>query len=252
METKRNQKYFGSSGVNVPLLVGLAVAVIGIALLFVHNTRDFGLIIIIVGAAVAVFASGSKSGESDIDNQIMGITKDMPEQAQIKYEVFERNFLTIIKPIFLRGFDYTGDISCKKGPDHKYRTSDYNAAQLYFTNDKIYIYGKHICLVDSSEEKNYEFGGSYAYGEIDKAYVEDQDYDYNGRNVSIHFFGIKNVKGEDIIRFTVEYGADIDKAVDDINHVVGKMTERAKDRAADREAKRAALHEKEAEAAQTE
>lgn len=153
METKRNQKYFASKGINPVMIVGLVIALAGVVLLVMENTRTFGIIAILAGAAVAVFGSGAKAGEYDIDNQIYGVTKEMPEQAMIKYEVYERHFITIIKPIFLKGFDFSPkDIYCKKGSDHIYRTNMYNAAQLYFTKTKIYVYGKHITLTDASEE----------------------------------------------------------------------------------------------------
>jgi len=250
METKRNQKYFTSKGINVILIVGLVVCLLGIALLFQINTRPFGLVILLVGSAIAVYGSGAKSGEADIDNQIHGIVKDIPEQAQIKHEVYERHFLKIINPVFLRGFDYSvEDLLCKKGPDHKYRTQSYNAAQLYFTKEKIYIYGKHIDLLDDSEEKNYEFSDAILYENVEKAYVEPAVVKVNGRDVKVFYFVLQLKNGTNAIRISVEYGADVDKACDDINHVTEKMTAFAIERAADKAAKRAFLREHDAKMA---
>lgn len=251
METKRNQKYFAAKGINPVLIVGLAIALVGIILLFGGNTRPIGIVIILVGIAVAVFGSGAKAGEYDIDNQIYGVTKEMPEQAMIKYEVYERHFLTIIKPIFLKGYDFSpADIYCKKGSDHVYRTNMYNAAQLYFTKTKIYVYGKHITLTDASEEANYEFGGAYPFEDVEKAYIEEKKFNAQGREISVYYFGLKLKSGEDAFKFTVEYGADIDKAADDINHTIEKMTEKAEERERIKASKRAALRaEAEKEAA---
>ncbi len=251
METKRNQKYFAAKGINPVLIVGLAIALVGIILLFGGNTRPIGIVIILVGVAVAVFGSGAKAGEYDIDNQIYGVTKEMPEQAMIKYEVYERHFLTIIKPIFLKGYDFSpADIYCKKGSDHVYRTNMYNAAQLYFTKTKIYVYGKHITLTDASEEANYEFGGAYPFEDVEKAYIEEKKFNAQGREISVYYFGLKLKSGEDAFKFTVEYGADIDKAADDINHTIEKMTEKAEERERIKASKRAALRaEAEKEAA---
>ena len=100
METKRNQKYFASKGINVILIVGLVIVLFGIILLFGPKTKSFGLVVMLIGSVVAVFGSGAKSGEAEIDNQIYSITKDMPEQAQIKYEVYEKHFLKIIISYF--------------------------------------------------------------------------------------------------------------------------------------------------------
>ncbi len=247
METKRNQKYFASKGINVILIVGLVICLVGIVLLFEQNTRPFGLVILLVGSAVAVFGSGAKSGEAEIDNQIHGIVKDLPEQAQIKHEVYERHFLKIINPVFLKGFDYSSeDLLCKKGPDHKFRTQAYNAAQLYFTKEKIYIYGKHICLVDDSEEQNYEISNVVTYEQVDRAYVEPTKIKAAGREVNVFYFVLKLKDGTDALRFSVDYGADVDKACDDINHATEKMTIYAQERAADKAAKRAFLREHDA------
>ena len=60
METKRNQKYFASKGINVILIIGLVICLVGIVLLFEQNTRPFGLVILLVGSAVAVFGRIAK------------------------------------------------------------------------------------------------------------------------------------------------------------------------------------------------
>ncbi|MCI8611541.1 MAG: hypothetical protein HFE66_06455 [Clostridiales bacterium] len=251
METKRNQKYFAAKGINPVLIVGLVIALVGIVLLFGGNTRPIGIVIILVGVAVAVFGSGAKAGEYDIDNQIYGVTKEMPEQAMIKYEVYEKHFITIIKPVFLKGFDFSlEETPCKKGSDHIYRTNMFNAAQLYFTKTKIYVYGKHITLTDDSEEANYEFGGAFPYEDVKEAYIEEKKFNAAGKEISVYYFGLKLKNGEDAFKFTVEYGADVDKARDDINHVIEKMTEKAEERERIKASKRAALRaEAEKEAA---
>lgn len=253
METKRNQKYFAAKGINPVLIVGLVIALVGIVLLFGGNTRPIGIVIILVGVAVAVFGSGAKAGEYDIDNQIYGVTKEMPEQAMIKYEVYEKHFITIIKPVFLKGFDFSPEeIYCKKGSDHIYRTNMFNAAQLYFTKTKIYVHGKHITLTDDSEEANYEFGGAFPYEDVKEAYIEEKKFNAAGKEISVYYFGLKLKNGEDAFKFTVEYGADVDKARDDINHVIEKMTEKAEERERIKASKRAALRaeaEKEKDAA---
>jgi len=250
METKRNQKYFASKGINVILIIGLVICLVGIVLLFEQNTRPFGLVILLVGSAVAVFGSGAKSGEAEIDNQIHSIVKDLPEQAQIKHEVYERHFLKIINPIFLKGFDYSADdLLCKKGPDHKFRTQAYNAAQLYFTREKIYIYGKHLSLVDDSEGANYEISNVILYENVAKAYVEPTTVKVAGREVKVFYFVLELKDGTDALKISVDYGADVDKACDDINHVTEKMTAFAIERAADKAAKRAFLREQDAKKA---
>ena len=247
MESKRNLKYFVSKGINPVLCVGAAIVLLGIILMLGETTSSFGLVIAIIGLGVAVFATGAKSGEADIDNQILGIIKDLPEQAQIRHEVYERSFLPIVKPVLLKGFDYRKEgVYCKKCPDHKYRTSEFNAAQVYFTREKVYVYGKHISLVDSSDGANYEIIGSASWENLKEARIEESEFTLaDGRKIAVHSFVLETKQGEKLIDFSVEYGADVDKAADDINHAIEKMTLRAMEKAADRAAKHAALNGKE-------
>jgi len=247
METKRNLKYFTKKGINIVLIIGLVICLFGVILLFEENTSNFGLVIILVGSAVAVYGSGAKSGEAEIDNQIHGIVKDIPEQAQIKHEVYERHFLKILNPVFLKGFDYSADeLLCKKGPDHKFRTQAYNAAQLYFTKEKIYIYGKHLSLIDDSEEQNYEFASSILYENVDRAYIDPAVVKVANREVKVFYFVLALKDGTEALRISVDYGADVDKAADDINHATEKMTAFAIEKAAEKAAKRAFLREQDA------
>ena len=243
METKRNLKYFTSKGINPVLVAVLIIVALGLILMIVPQTRPFGLVIALVGIGVAVFASGTKSGESEIDNQIEGAIKDIPEQAMIKHEVYERHFNPIIKPVFLKGFDYRAEgVLCKKCPDYKYRTSEYNAAQLYFSREKIVVYGKHFSIVDDSEAVNYEICGAANYEDIKEARIEESTFTLaDGRTVPVHSFVLETKSGEKLVDFSVEYGADIDKAAADINHAVEKMTIKAMEKAADKAAKREAL-----------
>ena len=128
----------------------------------------------------------------------------------------------------------------------------FNAAQLYFTKTKIYVHGKHITLTDASEEANYEFGGAFPYEDVKEAYIEEKKFNAAGKEISVYYFGLKLKNGEDAFKFTVEYGADVDKARDDINHVIEKMTEKAEERERIKASKRAALRaEAEKEAAKT-
>lgn len=243
METKRNLKYFTSKGINPVFVVGLAIVALGLILMIVPQTRPFGLVIALVGIGVAVFATGAKSGEEEIDNQIEGIVKDIPEQAMIKHEVYERHFNPIIKPIFIRGYDYRAEgVICKKCPDYKFRTTEYNAAQLYFSRDKVVVYGKHLSLIDDSEAVNYEISSAAPYENIKEARIDETTFTLeDGRTVPVYSFVLETKDGKKMVDFSVEYGADIDKAVADINHAVEKMTIKAMEKAADKAAKRAAL-----------
>ena len=67
METKRNLKYFTSKGISPITLIGLALMVVGLVLCFSHSTRLFGVLGLVAGLGVMIFAGGGKASGDDIE-----------------------------------------------------------------------------------------------------------------------------------------------------------------------------------------
>jgi len=243
METKRNLKYYTTYGIHPGTIVGLALAVIGVVLFAIFiKTSDMkivagiGALVAIAGLVVLYIINGGKSSPDDIDYQIFDRVKYLDETAQKRHEVYESHFNKAIKPITIKGFDYKEQEGhyFKKGSDNKNRTNVYNTAVMYFTKDKMYIYGRHFSLTDETFDK--EIMGKYKFLDLERAEVIEGEVVYpRGKyvtRVKTYTFQVIKNGGEVVLSMTVDYGADIDKAVDDINRILGVARDEAAAKAA--------------------
>lgn len=243
METKRNLKYFTTYGIHPGTIVGLVLAVIGAILvaLFIDSEVKIvaliGAVIVIAGLVVLYIINGGKSSPDDIDYQIYERVKYLDETAQKRHEVYESHFSKVINPVTLKGYDYytKEGLYFKKGSDSKNRTNIYNTAVLYFTKDRMYIYGKHFSLTDEMFDK--EIMGKYKFVDLDRAQIIDDEVAFpRGKYVSrikTHTFQVVKNGGEVVLSMTVDYGADMDKAVEDINRVIAVAKDEAAAKAAE-------------------
>ena len=260
METKRNIKYFTAPPVSVVSLVGWAVAAIGVIMMaFGHRGMMLpGVIIAIVGLAVVVFSSGGKANDTDIEYQAAERIKNLQELSEKKYEVYEKHFLKMLKPINLKGYDFEAKeepFYYKKGADGKHRTNYYVGCNLIFTSEKLYILGRRFSLTDELIDQ--EIAGTYFYNELDRAELEEKTYEEKkgDRTYKAPVYIVKILKkdGSEVLRMCVEYGSDIDKYVEQITRVIQvrqvELEKRAQEAAERRAAFRAKVEaEKEAEA----
>ena len=243
METKRNLKYFTTYGISPLTIAGLALAVVGVILCAIFINSEIkvmafvGIALIVVGIILLYIVNGGKSSPDDLDYQIYDRVKYLDETAQKRHEVYESQFSKVIKPITLKGFDYNTreGLYFKKGSDNKNRTNIYNTAVLYFTKDKMYIYGKHFSLTDEMFDR--EIMGKYKFVDLEKAEIIDGEATFpRGKYVSrinTHTFQITKNGGEVILSMSVDYGADMDKAVEDINRIIAVAKDEAAAKKAD-------------------
>ena len=230
METKRNLKYFTAPPFSVLTLIGFGIAAVGIvfALLrgFGQGFRMIGILIAIVGFAVAIFSSGGKSTDSDIDYQIAERIKNLQEMNEKKHEVFEKSFLKQRKPIDLKGYDFEpkeSEFYYKKGADGIGRTNYYMACNIIFTSEKVYLLGRRFSILDETIDEEIE--GQYFYSELDKATVEEKEYTFKkgDRTMKAKYsvFQILKEGGEEaILKMCVDTGADIDTYADQVTRVI--------------------------------
>lgn len=242
METKRNLKYFTTYGIHPGTIVGLVLAVVGAVLAYLFLNSDakivalVGAILLVAGLVVLYIINGGKASPDDLDYQIYERVKYLDETAQKRHEVYESHFNKSIKPVTLKGYDYKEqeNLYFKKGSDNKNRTNVYNTAVLYFTKDRMYIYGKHFSLTDEMFDE--EIVGKYKFVELDRAEIIDGESTFPAgkyvNRVKTHTFQIVKNGGEVVLSMTVDYGADMDKAVDDINRVIAVAKDEATAKAA--------------------
>ncbi len=223
METKRNLKYFTTKGLSPLAIAAFIVAVGGLIFaLATHGTpRVIGIIIVVVGIGMLFFANSGKATGDDIEYQVGEKMKGMPERGMIRFELYEKS-LKYLQPLTIRGYEFTDDVYYKKGSDGKNRTSIFNAAILFFTGDKLHIHRRRFSFVDDLLDE--ELGGTYKYVDLDHAEVREKRFERQVGKHLVHFtdyhFVIVGKDGSDVLDMSVDYGADIDKACDDINRVI--------------------------------
>ncbi len=230
METKRNLNYFIAPPISVVTIVGLAITLVAFILVFFPGTRLVGIIGLIIGLGIAVFSSGGKATDTDIEYQAIEFTKDLEEESMKKNEVYEKNFLKTMKPLNFSGFDFDEslpDFHYKRGNDGTHRTNYYMGANLIFTSEKVYIHSRHFSLTDESHDDDRNV--SYKYSDLDHAELEERTFKgKSGKDdvdVGLHIFKLFRKGGECVFRMYINYGADSDLAVDNINRTINVRSE---------------------------
>lgn len=221
METKRNLKYFTSKGISPMGIISLVVALIGFICLCIGQGLGFiGLIGVVVGLGAYMFINGGKASGDDIEYQVGEKEKDMRERGMIRFELFEKS-LKYKEPFTVHGYEFNEEVYYKKGSDGRNRTSVFSSAILFFTGEKIHIHRRRFSFVEDLDE---ELGGSFRYIDLDHAEVRDFYFqrEVGKRTVKFHdyHFVVVGKDGSDILDMSVDYGADIDKACDDINRII--------------------------------
>lgn len=226
METKRNLKYYIAPPISIVSIVGWVVTAIMIFFTFFKATRMTGIIGIIVGLGIVVFSSGGKSTDTDIEFQARERVKDLRENSMKKFDVYDKNFLKMMKPLDLTGYDFEAsekEFYYKKGRDGTPRTNIFAGYNLIFTGEKVYIYGRRLSLTDESlDETVYS---SHKYNELSHAEVTEKTFtSANGEAVQYHVFNIYGKDGKAVLSTCIDYGADSDKAVENINRAISVRT----------------------------
>ncbi len=226
METKRNLKYFTSKGISPATLVGWILIVAGVILAMIsRSTRFPGIIGMVVGVGVLIFASSGKASGDDIEYQVGEKMRNMIERGMIRFELFEKS-LKFLQPLVLRGYEFNDEVYYKKGSDGKNRTSMFSAAVLFFTGERINIHHRHFSFIDDQIDE--ELGGSYKYIDLDHAEVQSVPFERLVGNRLYKFtdyhFVLFGKDGKEVFNISVDYGADIDKACSDINRIIDIRT----------------------------
>ncbi len=250
METKRNIKYFTAPPVSVLTIIGLAILLVGIILFaFTPTNKLISILVVIVGLSFTVFASGGKANDTDLEFQAAEKIKTLQEMAEKKYEVYEKHFLRMMKPIQIKGYDFEAKeepFYYRKGADGKNRTNYYAGCNLIFTSEKLYIYGRRFSMTD--ELIDAEIAGTYFYNELEKAELEENTFTTKkgDREIKVPVYVMKILKkdGTEVLRMCVEYGSDIDKYVEQITRVITVRQQELEKRAAEAQERRAAFRAK--------
>lgn len=246
METKRNLKYYTAPPVSIPSLIGWAITLVGVIMLMIRYLRFVGIIVAIVGCAVVIFTSGGMSTDTDLEFQISERIKNLQERSEKKFEVYEKSFLKMLKPINLRGYDFDAKeepFYYKKGKDGVHRTNYFAGCNLIFTNEKMIVFGRRFSMTDESIDA--DFAASYFFTELDRAEIEEKVYTYKkgdrDMQVKYYVFKIFKMDGTEALSMCVDYGADIDKYAEQISRAIVTRKKELAKRAEEAAQRRAAF-----------
>lgn len=221
METKRNLKYFTSKGLTPLMIVALCVMLVGAILFFPWSTRFIGVILLVVGVGLAIFASGGKASGDDIEYQVAEKVKNMNERGMVRFELFQKS-LKYLEPITMHGYEFNDEVYYKKGSDGKNRTNIYSEAILFFTGERIDIHRRRFSLTDDLLDE--ELGGTYKYIDLDHAEVQEHPFKREVGKHTVKFtdyhFVLIDAEGNAVLDMSVDYGADVDKACEDITRII--------------------------------
>ncbi len=257
METKRNINYFTAPPISTVTIVGLAIAVVSIILIFFPTTRIFGIIGLIIGLGISVFTSGGRATDTDLEFQASEFTKDLEENSMKKNEVYEKNFLKAMKPLNLKGYDFDEslpDFHYKRGHDGTHRTNYFKGANLIFTSEKVYIYSRHFSLTDESFDETVSV--SYKYTDLDHAELEKSVFKGKAGKVDVdvdlYKFKLFRHGGECVFDMYINYGADSELAVENVNRTINVRSDELHKLAEEKAKKLAEFREKVAKEAEEE
>ena len=250
METKRNLKYFTAPPITVPSLIGWIITSVG-AILFVlpYVPYLYCILVLIVGSLIIAFTSGGKATDSDLEFQISERIKNLQERSEKKFEVYDKSFLKMLKPINLRGYDFIGKeqpLYFKKGKDGVNRTNYFKGANLIFTNENMFVFARRFSLTDESIDE--VITGSYYFTELDRAEIEEKVYEYTVKDktaqVKYYVFSIYQTDGTKALEMCVDYGADIDKYAEQITRAIATRKKELAKRAEETAQRRAEFRAK--------
>ncbi len=218
MENKKNYKYFAQRGLSVLSIIGLVMIVLCVVAMF--KSKDMGIMLLIIGVACLILSTSGRAKESDLNYQVAEKIKDLDERAMIRFEVYDKDFLKIVNPAKIHGYDYLSEgVYFKHGADGKNRTSKYNGIQIFYTDKKLYVHGRRFSLIDEADDEI--FGGSWDYVSLDRAQYTEREMPLpKNRKVTYQVFEIIDNSGASVVELSVSYGADVDKVIADINHVI--------------------------------
>ncbi len=241
METKRNLKYFTSKGLNPVAVVGWVLLLLGVAVIISGWYWNYAIIVAVIGLIMVIFTSSGKASGDDIEYQVGEKMRNMIEEGMKRFELFEKS-LKFLQPLTLRGYEFNDEVYYKKGSDGKNRTSMFSAAVLFFTGERINIHHRHFSFIDAEIDE--ELGGSYKYIDLDHAEVQSVPFErLVGKRLykfTDYHFVLIGKDGNEVFNISVDYGADIDKACDDINRIIDIRTKAHYEKLARVEAERAA------------
>ncbi len=238
-------KYFSPAS-NLPKIIGGVIIALGALMCLMRGMMLFlGVVVMAIGAAVFFLAKESRASDEDVDNALADMGSDLDYKAKLDVDVREK-MLTAFRPEVFSEYDFSGAVESPdsfrlvRGADRKFRTNKFTATEIVFTQTRLHIYKYSLNLTEEGEniEKLIE-----KYVDLDSVGIDSDTREYscvNGKKsttekLETRTMYVKMNDGTVAIRFPVGSGADVDRAVEEINRLIRTRKEKADEENQDKE-----------------
>ena len=154
---KRKLNYFKQS--DGPRIVGLALALIGIILLFCSGYLRlhyvvviFGWIALPVGVALFIVAASVRADEENIDkhiaDQLLGLEISAAEEDRLR-----KRLLDTLHPRILEGYEYRQGLLLRKDKVSTVRSELFSRTNLYLLRDGLYLLTRTVSLINKEQKQ---------------------------------------------------------------------------------------------------
>ncbi len=222
MDYQKNTKYFNSTDtlfyVGIPILIVGGILVIGELawFMFMPYQMVVGLVIAIIGAALAFIPRSLRSSEKDLDTVVSTMTEGYAKEVAENLGL-ERSLVKGIAPTVVGNYVYREGLLMRRGKDdRKCRSSQYSAAAVLTTKNGVVVSVKTFSLI---EETITETLHEFPFADFGGMSVRDDEY------VLADGTKIKDAKlvilseGKEALALPTPHVIAIDRLCEDVNRL---------------------------------
>lgn len=226
MDHKRNLNYFNST--DKWYYIGLPIGILGCILFisalfffyFIPYQMPIGMILTIIGAAIAFLPYSLCSKEAEIDEIIQASLESYYKELSEKSS-FEKELIKNTEALTIRGYIYRENIPMRRGRiDRTCRTSQYSTAKIFCMKYGLVIAEKAFSLIEKSEHENID---TYSFSDMDFVSVVDEYFVCKDQSkIKTSYFVIKK-DNKELLRLPAKHDVAIDKYCTAINEMIQKV-----------------------------
>ncbi len=224
MDYSKNIKYFNSTDklfyIGIPLLaVGAVLALCELLwFYFIPYQMLIGLVIAVIGAALAFIPRSLRASEKDLDAIVSGMTDGYAKEITEKFGL-EKQILRNIAPTVIGNYVYEGKtLLMRRGKDdRKCRTSEYSAAALICTKNGMLISHKTFSLIEDKMTENLH---EFLFSALDSVSVIDSEKKLEDGTKIKDARLIISENGKEALNLPVLHIVAVDQLCEELNRMI--------------------------------
>ncbi|MBQ9747821.1 MAG: hypothetical protein IJV98_03450 [Clostridia bacterium] len=224
MDYQRNKKYFESTDtlfyVGIPILiVGALLVILELAwFMFMPYQMVVGLVIAIVGAALAFIPRSMRASEKELDAAIAAMKENYATEVTERLGL-KRSLVRGIAPTVIGDHIYKEGVMLRRGKDdRKCRSSEYSAAAILTTKDGIVVSVKTFSLI---EENVTETLHEFVFSDFGGLSVRDEEYVLtDGVKIKCPKLVVTS-EGKEALALPTRHVIAVDRLCEDVNRLAG-------------------------------